>query len=134
MASGQPMGPPQQGPYPGYAPVYQPVQRPMIEHLKPLVSDALLALAVVLAVFLLWLGAVIAGWSDDNDIENAGSFVKSLGMLVLTIALLVGGLIRSDMEKWVRAAMIIGAILLISWVGFWAAETEMSFDFSDLPF
>lgn len=99
--------------------MYQPAPKPMIDHLRPLVSDALLAIALVLAVFLVWLGGVINGWTNDFDIANAGSFVSSLGMLVLTAVLFVGGLIRSDMDKWVRVAMIIGAVLLIAWVGFW---------------
>lgn len=97
----------------------------MIEHLRPLVSDALMAIGVVLAVFLLWLGAVISGWGD-HDAQDPGNFVKSLGMLILTVVLFVGGLIRSDFDKWIRAALIIGAVLLISWVGFW--PTEISID------
>lgn len=125
MASGQPMGPPQQGPYPGYVPVYQPPHKPMIDHIKPIFSDALIALGLVLAIFLVWLGAVIAGWSNDPDFENAGNFLSSFGMLLLTIVLFVGGVVRSDMEIWVRVAMIIGAVLLISWVGFWPAEISI---------
>jgi hypothetical protein len=101
----------------------------MIDHIRPLVSDALLAIALVLAIFLVWLGAVISGWSDDNDIEKAGMFVSSLGMLILTIILFVGGLIRSDLEKWIRVAMIIGAVLLISWVGFWPAEISINWPY-----
>lgn len=93
----------------------------MVDYVKPLVSDALLAVGAALAVLLLWIGALVTGLSD-GEYYKAGEFVKSLGMMVLTIALLVGGLIRADMDKWVRAAMIIGAILLISWVGFWTPE------------
>lgn len=83
-----------------------------------------MAIGLVLAVFLLWLGAVISGWGD-HDVENAGNFVMSLGMLILTVVLFVGGIIRSDLDKWIRAAMIIGAVLLISWVGFWPAEISI---------
>lgn len=97
----------------------------MIDHIKPIFSDALIALGLVLAIFLVWLGAVIAGWSNDPDFENAGNFLSSFGMLLLTIVLFVGGVVRSDMEIWVRVAMIIGAVLLISWVGFWPAEISI---------
>lgn len=100
----------------------------MIDHLRPLVSDALLAVVIVLAVFLVWLGGMINGWSDDSEVEDAGSFVGSLGMLVLTAVLFAGGVIRSDMEKWVRVAMIIGAVLLIAWVGFWPGEPTVNID------
>lgn len=90
--------------------------------MRKILSDVMMAIVLVLAIFLVWLGAVIAGWSSDNDIEKAGTFVSSFGMLLLTIALFVGGMIRADIEKWVRVAMIIGAVLLIAWVGFWPAE------------
>ncbi len=118
------MGPPQ-GPYPGYAPVYQPPHKPMIDHIKPVFSDALIALGLALAIFLVWLGAVICGWATDNDIDKAGSFVSSFGMLLLTLVLLIGGLIRSDMEKWVRVAMIVGAVTLITFVGFWPNDPSL---------
>jgi hypothetical protein len=85
-----------------------------------------MAVAVVLAIFLLWLGAVITGWSDDSDIEDAGQFVRSIGMMILTIVLLVGGLMRTDMEKWIRVALILGAVILISYVGFWMPEISVN--------
>ena len=87
--------------------------------MRPLVSDALLAMGVILAIFLLWLGAVITGWAGDNDAQDAGRFVSSIGMMILTIVLFVGGLLRADLDRWVRVALIIGAVLLISWVGYW---------------
>lgn len=97
----------------------------MIDTVKRFVSDTPMVFGLVLAIFLVWLGAVIGGWSNDNDIEKAGSFISSLGMLVLTVVLLVGGLIRSDMEKWVRVAMIVGSLALIAWVGFWPNEMSL---------
>ncbi len=97
----------------------------MIDHIKPVFSDALMALGLALAIFLVWLGAVISGWSTDNDIDKAGSFVASFGMLLLTVVLLIGGLIRSDMERAVRVAMIVGAVVLIAWVGFWPNDMSL---------
>ena len=97
----------------------------MIVHIKPVFSDALIALGLALAIFLVWLGAVLCGWATDNDIDKAGSFVSSFGMLLLTLVLLIGGLIRSDMEKWVRVAMIVGAVTLITFVGFWPNDPSL---------
>jgi len=98
----------------------------MIDTVKRAVSDLPMALGLVLAIFLIWLGAVISGWSDDNDIEKAGTFVMSFGMLLITIVLFVGGLVRSDMDMWVRVALIISAVLLIAWVGFWPQEISIN--------
>jgi len=119
VASGQPIGPAQQGPYPGYAPVYQPVHKPTIEYLKPLVSDVLLAIGAVAGLFLLMLGWIIFGVASDGGGRDAGQVVKAIGLFVLSAVMLLGGLIRVDMEKWVRTSLIIGAVLLITWEGFW---------------
>lgn len=119
MASGQPMTPAPQGQYPGYAPVYQQVHKPPIDYLKPLVSDVLLAIAAIVGLFLLMLGWIIFGVANTGDGRDAGQIVKAIGLFVLSAAMLLGGLIRVDMEKWVRASLVLGAVLLISWVGFW---------------
>ncbi len=119
MASGQIPGPQPQGPYPGYMPVYQPVQKPTIEYMRPMVSDAMLTIISVLGLFLMMLGWVIWGASNDNTVEDLGQYLKAFGMFILTAAMMVGGLLRVDMDKWVRAVLIFGAVLLISWVGFW---------------
>ncbi len=97
----------------------------MIDTVKRAVSDLPMVLGLVLAIFLLWLGAVISGMSDDNDIEKAGTLVASFGMLLITIVLFVGGLVRSDMDMWVRVALIISAVLLVAWVGFWPQEISL---------
>jgi hypothetical protein len=51
--------------------------------------------------------------------------IRSLGLLALVGAMLLGGLVREDMEKWVRVVLIFsGAVLLIAigfWNGFWWA-------------
>lgn len=119
MASGQPTGPAPQGQYPGYAPVYQPVHKQPIEYLRPVVSDVLLAIGIVVGLFLLMLGWIIFGVADTGSGRDAGQVVKALGLFILTAVMILGGLIRVDMEKWVRASLIVGAVLLISWVGFW---------------
>jgi hypothetical protein len=83
-------------------------------------SDLMLALAAVIGLFLMWLGWVIFGVADSGSGRDAGQVVKSFGLLILTISMMLGGIVRVDMEKWVRVSMIIGAVLLVTWEGFWA--------------
>jgi hypothetical protein len=116
MVSGQP-GP--QGPYPMYQPAYQPPHKPAVEYVKTVVSDLMLSLAVVISLLLMMVGSWLIGLMDTEGGVNAGQVVKSLGMFILTVALLLGAIVRTDMEKWVRTAMIVSAAFLIAVVGFW---------------
>lgn len=118
MVSGQTPGPSPGGPYAPYQPMYQPPSRPAVEYLRPMASDTMLAIAVLLGLFLLWLGSLVWGLVDRDD-QEWGLAIKSLGMLILTAALFIGGLLRTDMEKWVRVTLIVAATLLIIFVGFW---------------
>ena len=102
-----------------YQPAYQPMHRPMSETMKSFVSDTILALGIVLALFLTWIGALIWGFADDQDVRDIGTLVRSFGILILTVALLLGGLLRSDMDKWVRWMLILSGTLILIFIGFW---------------
>jgi len=120
MVSGQTPGPMQQGPYQVYQPVYQPPHRSTGETLKSMfLSDMMLAVAFVIGLLLMWIGALIWGTANDRNVEDLGMIVKSLGVLALTGAMLLGGLVRHDMDKVVRGVLVIGAVLLLIFVGFW---------------
>ncbi len=113
------MGPPPQGQYPGYAPVYQPVRKPLIDSVRPLVSDLMLAIAAVVGLLLLMVGWMVLGLADTSAGIDFGQVFRALGLFVLTASMMLGGLIRTDMDKWVRASLIIGTVLLVTWEGFW---------------
>ena len=118
MVSGQT---PQQGPYPMYQPVYQqPMHRPVSETMRTFVSDSVLAIAIMLGLVLMWLGALMWGFSTDRDVRNIGMAVRSFGMLALTGALLLGGLLRNDSDKWIRWMLILSGTLLLIFIGFWS--------------
>jgi len=121
MVSGQTPGPMQQGPYQMYQPVYQPPQRSTAETLKTMfLSDMMLAIFFGIGLLLIWLGSLMWGTANDSDGRDWGMMVKSFGMLVLTGAMLLAGLVRHDMEKWVRVFLILGAVLLLIFIGFWS--------------
>jgi hypothetical protein len=123
MVSGQP-GP--QGPYPMYQPAYQPPHKPAVDYVKTVVSDLMLSLAVAISLLLVMIGSWIIGLTDSSGGNDAGNIVKSLGVFILTVALLIGAIVRTDMEKWVRTAMIVSAAFLIAIVGFWSVSIDFS--------
>ena len=112
---------PQQGPYPMYQPAYQPpMHRPMSETLRGFVSDTILVLTVGLGLILTWIGAVIWGLVDDPDADKVGMFFRALGILVLTCGLYLGGMLRIDLDKWIRFMLVLSATLLLIFIGFWS--------------
>jgi hypothetical protein len=116
MASGQPQGP---GQYPMYQPAYQPPRRTTEELMTSMVSDTFLAFAFVVGLLLMLVGSWLLGLMDTNGGRNAGQVVKSLGVVILVAGGLLGGLLRKDMDHWVRAALVIFATVVLVAVGFW---------------
>lgn len=107
------------GPYPAYQPAYQAPHRSVTDITRTLVSDWVLAAGVVIALFLMWLGALVWGSADTGSGRDWGMGIKSLGMLVLSLVLFLGAILRHDIEKWVRVAMIAAITWLLIVVGFW---------------
>jgi len=119
MVSGQAQQP---GPYPMYQPVYQPPHRGASDYIRSAVSDVMIGIVIVVGLFFMWLGSLIAGLTDDLDTWKLGQALNSFGMLATTAGLLLGGILRADMERWVRVALIVSAALLIMTVGYWPAS------------
>ena len=117
----------QQGPYPMYQPAYQPPHKPAVDYVKTVVSDLMLSIAVVVSLLFVMIGSWLIGLMDTEGGVNAGQVVKSLGMFILTVALLLGAIVRTDMEKWVRTAMIVSAAFLIAVIGFWTTNLNFVF-------
>jgi len=114
MASGQQPGPVQQMPYPTYAPVYQPQpHRAPVEYLRPLVSDFVVTIGAVFGLFLLMLGSLIYGLSQDY--WEAGVVLGSLGAFILVADLFMAAIMRADMDRWVRFALVAAATVLTVW-------------------
>jgi hypothetical protein len=99
--------------------MYQPPRKAPVEYMKPFVSDVMLTVLVVVGLLLMWLGSLLFGVSDDVDVDKVGLGIKSFGMLIVTVALFAGGILRTEMDRWIRVAMIAAAVVLICIVGFW---------------
>jgi hypothetical protein len=98
---------------------YQPVHRPPSDYIRSFASDLWLALGVIAGLFLLMIGSIIYGVADTGTGHDAGMVVKALGLFIVTAAMLLGALLRNDMNKWVRVALLLAATLLVILVGFW---------------
>lgn len=84
-----------------------------------LFSNMMIALWIGLGLLLMWVGALIWGFSDDGDVKDIGMAIRSLGMLALAGTLLIGALARHDFDRWVRVMMILSATLMLIFIGFW---------------
>jgi hypothetical protein len=82
-------------------------------------SNMMIGLAVGVGLLLMWIGALIWGFSSDSDVKNIGMAIRSFGLLALVGAMLLGGMLRDDIEKWVRVMLVLGAALLLIFIGFW---------------
>jgi len=110
--------PPMQPPM--YQPMPPPQHRPVSEYFRPLASDFLMAIVVVVGLFLMMLGSIIAGLFG-GDAEAFGLVIRSFGVFVLTVILLFGALMRPDMDKMVRFGLILASAAIIIWANFWVS-------------
>jgi hypothetical protein len=117
MVSGQPQGP---GQYPMYQPVYQPPQRTAGEMIKSMVSDTLLALIVFVSLLLAMIGAWMVWLMDPGTGQDLGLVLRSLGATGLAGVALAAILLRHDMDKYVRAALVLFATV-VTVMAFWGA-------------
>jgi hypothetical protein len=103
-----------------YQPAYQPPHRSPGDMMKSMfLSNMMLGLAVGIGLLLMWIGSLIWGFSTDRDVMNIGIALRSFGVLALVGAMLLGGLVREDMEKWVRVVLIFSGAVLLIFIGFW---------------
>ena len=121
MSSQEKAEPAQQPQYPAYAPAYQPVHRAPIEYIKPFASDVILAIGIVLGLLLLMIGSIFCGTADTSGGQDAGMMIKAFGLFILASAMFLGAVLRTDMNKWVRVALLLSAVLMVILIGFWGS-------------
>jgi zinc transporter ZupT len=104
-----------------YQPAYQPpMHRPMSEMMRGFVSDTILALGVLLGLLVTWIGALIWGFSNDPDVQDIGMLFRSFGVLILSGGMLLGGILRQDLDKSLRWGLILGGVIVLVAIGFWS--------------
>ena len=105
----------QQPMYQQYQPV--PVQhRPPVDLIRPLASDFLLAVGIVVGLFLMMIGTMISG---ATSADLAGHVLASFGSFLVAAVLLFGAIIRVDADKLVRLGFILAAAYIIVGTGLW---------------
>jgi len=104
---------------PMYQPQYIMAQHSPVDHLKPLASDFLLAVGAIIGIFLLMLGTLIYGLSLHGDVYNLGKVIAAFGVFIVSVVLLMGAIVRVDLDKLVRFGYIIAAVAILVWIGFW---------------
>jgi len=104
---------------PMYQPQYIIAQHSPVDHLKPLASDFLLAVGAIIGIFLLMLGTLIYGLSLHGDVYNLGKVIAAFGVFIVSVVLLMGAIVRIDLDKLVRFGYIIAAVAILVWIGFW---------------
>ena len=100
---------------------YQPAHRPPSDYVRSLATDIWLAIGVVVGLFLMMIGSWMWGLGESEGWHDAGMVLKGLGLFVMTAALYMGAILRADMNKWVRVALLLSATALLVLVGFWGS-------------
>jgi len=77
--------------------------------IKSMVSDTILAIAVVIGLLLAMVGSWLIGLMDTQGGVHAGQVLRSLGVTALVLGGLMAALLRHDMDKYIRAALVLFA-------------------------
>ena len=86
--------------------------------IKSMVSDTLLALIIFVSLLLAMIGAWMVWLMDPGTGQDLGLVLRSLGATGLAGVALAAILLRHDMDKYVRAALVLFATVLTV-MAFW---------------
>ncbi len=107
---------PQPYPQPAYQPYPPPQTPPKKDKNLPdvfLKNHILVGAAIIVAVFLIWLGTVHEAAAVASYLSS-GMVIYNLGISLLSLILLFMGMGRRDYPEWVRFALILAAAILLS--------------------
>ncbi|MEM0160152.1 MAG: hypothetical protein QW258_02075 [Thermoplasmata archaeon] len=120
-----PQYPPQEPSQAGNIPSSQPsLQQPMPQYypkikigIAELFNDSLVILSILISLLLMWIGTVFYAANiggANNTLLEVAVIIYSLGTTLLSFILLIIPLIRKEMDKWVRVAFILSAVVIIA--------------------
>jgi phosphoglycerol transferase MdoB-like AlkP superfamily enzyme len=105
-------------------PTQQPLQQPMPQYypkvkigITELFNDSIVILFILLSLLLMWIGTVFYAaniGSANNTLLEVAVIIYSLGTTFLSFILLIIPLIRKEMDRWVRVAFILSAVVIIA--------------------
>jgi len=90
-------------------------------------SRELIVAAVLVGIFLMWVGQLVVVWPESEDTETMRTLYKTsrtllgLGMMISSGALIGGGVINKSIDKFVRLGMLVVAALIIMQLMAWGA-------------
>ena len=100
-----------------------------------LFSRKLIVAAVLVGIFLIWVGQLVIVWSEWEQtvrvypqletmktMYRTATTLTSLGGMILTGALIAGGVINRSIDKFVRLGMLVVAALIIMQMTTWSAS------------
>ncbi|NIW50877.1 MAG: hypothetical protein GWN17_01390 [Candidatus Korarchaeota archaeon] len=87
-------------------------------------SRGLIVAAVLVGIFLMWVGQLVVVWSEWEDTETilrTSRTLISLGGMISSGALIVGGVTNKSIDKFVRLGMLVAAAFIIMQLMTWTA-------------
>ena len=76
---------------------------------------------VGLGILLLFVGVIYGVYADDQDAKDTASAVEDIGVFLTGIGLVMGALIDTEEDNYVRFGMLLAAALIIGFL--WGGVT-----------
>ena len=98
-------------------------------------SRKLIVAAVLVGVFLIWVGQLVVIWSEWEDTETMKTVYRtsmtliSLGGMISSGALIAGGVINKSIDKFVRLGMLVAAALITVQLMAWGIVSYIPWQF-----
>jgi predicted nucleic acid-binding Zn ribbon protein len=90
----------------GYEPIHQVFQF--------LFSKNLIITAILLGIFLIWIGVIVMTFSSNYTGMRAAEVLNSLGFFIMGAYLVGGGIVNDNLDKYVRLGMIVIGVYMIT--------------------
>jgi len=86
---------------------------------EKLFSKTLIVVGILVGILLIWIGSIVTTFGtmtsgSSLDAYKASIVLSSLGIAAMGVFLVGGGVANKNIDKYVRLAMIIGGVLLLT--------------------